>query len=324
MSVELTDNKQATPGKTSGVVMFAFGFRTYYWAAYNLIFSIKKHNPNVSVTLYVDKIDQALYWCTELKDWADHIFEVDKELMYTAGKFDPGKVKVSLYDLLPYDKNLYLDVDAIAIKDIQPLIDELSAQDKQYISHTVGYHKGQGNRDCKTWRHIPSMQWAWADDIWKHWELNDDSVLPAINSSLQYIEKGEISAAIYEVAKQYYIENPLPLEKLRMRWGNGQPDELYMNAAFAKLNYDPGYHKHAKVGNVEPGFIHFAMARGLTYPEVIKNFYLQSYYGGKGFTSAFYVEWIERLLEVWFKEAGGNHEYKLDRIVAHKHADNKK
>ena len=63
-------------------------------------------------------------------------------------------MKVNLYKYLPYDCNLYLDVDAIALKDIQPMIDELSQSGKDYISHCVGYHTIDKGRDFK------EMQWA--------------------------------------------------------------------------------------------------------------------------------------------------------------------
>ena len=108
-----------------------------------------------------------------------------------------------------------------------------------------------------------------------------------------------------------------------MRWGNGQPDELYMNIALAKVAHDPAFKNDGKVGKSESGFIHFAMRRSLTYEEVINNYYLQSYYGGVRFTSLFYTEWIDRILKKTMSEKGLTHEFFIQNITRYKHADNK-
>lgn len=302
--------KEGTALDSSGVVLFAFGHRVYYQAAYNLAFSIRYYSPNVPITLFVDSIESALKHCPNLVRYVDQIDAVDKELLYTNGKFDPARLKVSLYDLLPYENNLYLDVDAVALKDIQPLIDELTANPKPYIAHTVGYHTIDKGRS------IDSMQWAWGDEIWSRYKLSDKATLPAINSSLQFIKKHPTTEKIYATAKDLLLNNPIPLEKLRMKWGGGQPDELYMNISFAINEYDPADQPIDKNGTSEAGHIHFASRRGLSYAEVIEKYYLQSYYGGKRFTALFYTEWLDRML----KNMMGVHEYKIHDIVQFKHA----
>ena len=301
---------------SSGVVLFAFGKPAYYWATFNLAFSIKYHNANVKVAVFTDDIDKFRGSVYNM-DYFDSINQIDINDLSTNGKFDPARLKLSLYKYLPFDYNLYLDVDAIALKDMQPMIDELISADKFYVTHTVGYHT------IKQGRNIPTMQWAWADDIWKQYNLSDKAILPAINSSMQFIFKGDQAKKLYETAYQLF-QNPIPLEKLRMKWGNGQPDELYMNIALAKLEHDPAFKNDGVVGKSESGFIHFAMRRSLTYEEVIENYYLQSYYGGVRFTPLFYTEWIDRILKKTMNEKGLTHEFFIERITQHKHADNKK
>ncbi len=303
--------------KSQGVVLFAFGKHTYYWAMYNLLFSIKHHSQNIKVACFVGDKDYMGRYCPDIFDLADSITEIEKEHLYTNGKFDPGKLKVNIYNYLPFDSNLYLDVDAVCLKNIEPLFTELKAIDKEYASHTVGYHRIENGRK------IDSMQWAFADDIWSVYGLGQDSVLPAINSSLQFIAKGQTSKKIYDTAKDLYENKPLPLDKLRMKWGNGQPDELYMNIAFALLGYDPACTEIGYDG-AEIGHIHFAMTRGFEYSQVIQRFYFQSYYGGKGFTARYYTEWLDRMLTKMQREKGGAHQYTIDRILQYKHADNDK
>ena len=317
MTEELTSNNQSITPST-GVVLLAFGKLQYYWAAYNLAFSINKHNPNVNITVLFDDPGKALSQCHDLMKYVNHIGHIALDDIYTNKKLDPGKVKVNLYKYLPYDCNLYLDVDAIALKDIQPMIDELSQSGKDYISHCVGYHTIDKGRDFK------EMQWAWADRMWAHFNLLPSYVMPAINSSMQWIVKGSQTEAIYRTAKDLYFNNPIAIKDLRMKWGGGQPDELYMNVALAIHGIDPALKAYTMNSGSEGGMIHFAMQRGLTYQDIINNYYLQSYYGGAGFTPRFYIDWLDRMLNADFKAIGSRHIYLISRITENKYADGKR
>ena len=311
-----TNNQSITP--TTGVVLLAFGKIQYYWAAFNLAFSIKKHSPNVSITVLFDEPIKALSQCPDLIQYVNHIAQIEADDITTNKKLDPGKVKVNLYKYLPYDCNLYLDVDAIALKDIQPMIDELAQSGKDYISHTVGYHTIDKGRDFK------EMQWAWADKMWAHFNLLDSYVMPAINSSMQWIVKGSQTEAIYRTAKDLYFNNPIAIKDLRMKWGGGQPDELYMNVALAIHGIDPAIKTYTKNSGSEGGMIHFSMQRGLNFQQITDNYYLQSYYGGAGFTPRFYIDWLDRMLTADFKAIGKRHIYLISRIAQNKYADGKR
>jgi hypothetical protein len=300
------------------VVLLAFGKVQYYWAAYNLAFSIKKFNKNIRIALIAEDKGKAISQCPELREYIETFADIVQEDIYTNNKLDPAKLKVKLYNYLPFERNLYLDVDAVALKDIQPMIEELAQSGKDYISHCVGYHTIDKGRDFK------EMQWAWADKMWAHYELGADTVMPAINSSMQWIVKGEKAAALYAKAQELFFDNPIPLKDLRMKWGGSQPDELYMNIAMAILGIDPALKQYDKVKTSEGGMIHFAMQRGLTYQEVTERFYLQSYYGGNRFTPLFYVDWLDRILKADHQAIGKRHIYLINRIVQNKFADGKR
>ena len=317
MSSEATNPIQSITPST-GVVLLAFGKVQYYWAAYNLAFSIKKFNKNIRIALIAEDKSKAISQCPELRDYIETFADIVQEDIYTNNKLDPAKLKVKLYNYLPFERNLYLDVDAVALKDIQPMIEELAQSGKDYISHTVGYHTIDKGRDFK------EMQWAWADKMWAHYELGVDTVMPAINSSMQWIVKGEKAAALYAKAQELFFDNPIPLKDLRMKWGGSQPDELYMNIAMAILGIDPALKQYDKVKTSEGGMIHFAMQRGLTYQEVTERFYLQSYYGGNRFTPLFYVDWLDRILKADHQAIGKRHIYLINRIVQNKFADGKR
>jgi hypothetical protein len=317
MTKELSQTTQSITPST-GVVLLAFGKPQYYWAAYNLAFSIRKHSPNVNITVLFDNPIKGISHCQDFMQYINNIGSIDADDIYTNKKLDPGKVKVNLYKYLPYDCNLYLDVDAIALKDIQPMIDELAQSGKHYISHCVGYHTIDKGRDFK------EMQWAWADKMWAHFNLLSSYVMPAINSSMQWIVKGSQAEAIYSTALDLYSNHPIPVNELRMKWGGGQPDELYMNVALAIHGIDPALKSYTRNDGSEGGMIHFAMQRGLSFEKITENYYLQSYYGGARFTPRFYIDWLDRMLTADFKAIGKRHVYFISRISENKYADGKR
>jgi hypothetical protein len=306
--MDIQPTNQSGKPTSSGVVLVAFGKPQYYWAAYNLAYSIKRFNKDLQIALISDSKDRALYYCHDLTNQIDVYVDLPEQHIYTNKKLDPGKAKVLLFDYLPFHYNLYLDVDAVCLKDLQPLIDQLISNDAKYATRVVGEHTIDQGRDFK------AMQWAWADQLWQHFGLTKSDKIYAINSSIQFIEKCPEAEAIYRTAADLYLNNPMPINKLRMKWGGGQPDELYFNVSFGKNNFKP----------YEIDAICFQMNREFSYAQIEERFYLMSYYGGKGFTPSFYIDWLDRKLKSWMSEDGIQHKYFIHRITDHKHADPKR
>jgi hypothetical protein len=306
--MDIQPTNQSGKPTSTGVVLVAFGKPQYYWAAYNLAYSIKRFNKDLQIALISDSKDRALYYCHDLTNQIDVYVDLPEQHIYTNKKLDPGKAKVLLFDYLPFHYNLYLDVDAVCLKDLQPLIDQLIANDAKYATRVVGEHTIDQGRDFK------AMQWAWADQLWQHFGLAKSDKIYAINSSIQFIEKCSEAEAIYRTAADLYLNNPMPVSKLRMKWGGGQPDELYFNVSFGKNNFKP----------YEIDAVCFQMSREFSYAQIEERFYLMSYYGGKGFTPSFYIDWLDRKLKAWMAEDGIQHKYFIHRITDHKHADPKR
>ena len=189
---------------TKSIILMAFGKRGYYFAAYNIAFSIKEFGCKVPIHLVVDSIANLKKYLGHGVNYFDSVIEMEPGHIRLN---DPAWSKLHLNYYITTDNALYLDVDAVAVKDITPLIEQLSKIDKSYIAHTVGYHTLKEGND------IQSMQWAWANDLWEHFKLSEDAVLPAINSSLVWINKVG-AEPIYKKALEFY-ENPLA--KLRMK-----------------------------------------------------------------------------------------------------------
>ena len=263
--MDSSTNKQGQSTTSQGVVLVAFGKPQYYWAAYNLAYSIKRFNPTLQIALISDSKERAVYHCYGLTSVIDEYVELPEQHIYTNKKLDPGKAKVLLYDYLPYHYNLYLDVDAVCLKDLQPLIEQLIANDAKYATHVIAEHSIDKGRD------FIQMQWAWADSLWEHFGLTKEDKIYAINSSIQFIEKCDEAEAIFRTAADLYLNNPMPLGKLRMKWGGGQPDELYFNVSFGKNKFKP----------YEIDVVCFQMNREYTFTQIEERFYLMSYFGGK-------------------------------------------
>ena len=77
------------------IVLVAFGKRGYGLMAHNLAFSIKHHNPNIKIGLWIDEAlskqlpDRSLFDDVRILSGSDYR---DKK-----GKIDPAKAKTQLY-----------------------------------------------------------------------------------------------------------------------------------------------------------------------------------------------------------------------------------
>lgn len=283
----------------------AFGKRGYYFMAYNIAFSIRKHDPDIKIHLIVDDKKKLASWIGTKINYFDSIVEIDSEDLFNKGKLDPGLAKLSIYKYLPFDHNIYLDVDAIAIKSIKPLIELLVSSGKSYLSQCIGYHTiDQGDL-------IDSMQWAKAGVVWKHFKLSKKAILPAINSSIAYILKSDESCELFNTAREFFL-NPMDQKDLSHKWGGTQPDELYMNAALAKHGIDPSM-------GIIP--IHFEIPKRKTFDQVLSEYYIQGYYGGRGFIHKMYTQWVDDLLRKWHKDIGQDHAYTMSTLLDDKHAN---
>jgi hypothetical protein len=283
---------------SQGVVLLAFGKPIYGQSAYILAKSIKHFNQDIKIALLTD----GLAVPPDYSPFDELINVPVSDYRNRNGGFEPGRAKLLIYDKLPYDYNLFIDADSIALKDIAPLFDEMIATGKPYLTHVVGKHKiHQGNN-------FAEMQWAWANDIWNRYQLAEDDTLYAINSSIVFIKKSKFTQSLYNVAETLLTDYPTPTKALRRQWGGTQPDELYMNISLAKHKYDASF---------KP-VMYFAMKKQDKIEDVIASNYLLSYYGGINFTYSYYTDWIQKFINKDLKL-----DISLNNIIRQKHANKK-
>ncbi len=209
---------------SKGVVLLSVHKPSTIKAAYNMAFSIKHYNPSIKVALFCD--DTINYLFEEEKPVFDLVIPVTDEEKYYNGRVDIGKLKLSLYDRLPFDENIYLDVDGMALNDIEFIFEDL--KEKTFVTHV---HSLLGKND----EYDKKNMWASPQTIWEKHRLKEDAVFPHTNSSFQYIKKCDENKKLFDLALKYFLD-PIPYHNLINHWHvGGQPDELYMNIAMAEL-----------------------------------------------------------------------------------------
>lgn len=292
---------------TKGFTLLALGNKKYgYWAR-NMAASIKHFTPDAKIQLIHDGQATAgipipdHYGSIPLYD---DIAVMDAKHYTLDGRFAPGYAKTNLDLYFTYDHTIYLDVDGVCICDVGDLHDKCS-------SNPFGSHVwGSGKLEDKTFGN--AMYWADAPEIWEHWRLSDDAVLPFVNTSFLSSTPHKTARTVWrEVHKA--IENPLPLNKMRELWGKGnQPDELYFNVGFAKAQHDP----------LIKGLQHPIYFRPYTVygkpdklPKLQEQYYFIGLWGGQRFNHKSLYEHYDRVMrEVW-AAVGVTHAHKTQQLM---------
>jgi predicted GH43/DUF377 family glycosyl hydrolase len=290
---------------TRGIFLVAFGKPGYIYAAYNFAVSVKHYNPDIQIAIFHDDC------INHLQEFQKEVFDIfisiPDDVKMPQGVTNPGRVKTSIYGYLPFDSNLVLDVDAMALKDIAPMFEQLESAGGYYYSHLQGTHKiAQGNI-------MPHLIWAFADDVWQKFNFTEETVLPCVNSSFQYIKKCDQAKELFEQINKNF-DDPIPLNKLRTQWGANQPDELYIDVALAQCEINP-----QAPGNYL--FFGNTLHNELPTRQLDKSFYILSLFGNRAMIRPKYKEFYDvRMIEI-FSSMKMRHLFKLPYITRDKHAN---
>lgn len=209
---------------SKGIFLMIWNKREYGYAAANFAMSIKYYCPSLPIHLLTDRsaIDGVIN--VGFFDSVEYMDETPR---------DPALAKMQVYDKLPFDNTLFLDVDALCIGNLEQVLDQFISDGKPYRCAVHDWY------DASSPENFPMMVWATKSTIWEHYKLNGER-LPATQSSIQFIQKGEFCKALFDKMQANYA-NKIPTEKLKNKWGGGQPDELYLNITLAQLHYDPSF-----------------------------------------------------------------------------------
>lgn len=292
---------------TRGVIFPVFGRRGYYFAAYNAAFSIKQHNPDIKIAIFHDgQIDKELSYGF-MPGVFDYKIQIPDDVLWHGGTMDPGYIKIKTIEFSPFDVTIQFDCEIQAFQDLNVIFDELEKDGGYFYSHVIGDHTiQQGNE-------IPSMYWAFANDIWNHFKLSQDAVLPSTNSSFQYWKKSPDADALHAQILRNY-DYPIPVDRLRNVWGGTQPDELYLNVALAQKGITGKTPRvYLWMGN---------NSTDVRQDDVQKEYPIMCFFGTRAQTRPFFINWYDDNLIRWHSAKGLPHHLKYAYITDDKHANN--
>lgn len=279
----------------------AFGNRNYLFMAAHMAMSIKANLPkdsDISIKLVHDH--NFKYLPADWHQFFDVTQEIEDRHLYYDAALNPGWAKCNIYYYLECDKNIYLDVDGICLKDITPLFD----QQKYYATEVIG----RGTKD----EEINYSWWATNENIWDFFELEDDQKYCSIQSSFSYIRKGRDSKSLFSKIKKNFN---YPKDKLKNEWGKTMPDELIVAGTCAKVNHDPG---------IEGNAVFFGQKiYDLELHEIKEKYYINSLYGngsGNTLVKDRYKKWYDRMMRNYARSFGMSPLGKTHQIMRGKHA----
>lgn len=272
--------------------------------------SIKHYAPNARIHLLHDRKATAGILLDEPygpKMLFDGHTIMDPSDYTLDGKFAPGYAKTNLYDYMPFDHTIYLDVDGCAIKDVSPLFDEYATQD--FASHVWGH----GTLEQKSFGDL--MYWADAEPIWEHYGLPEDAKLPFLNTSFLSVIKGAKSKKIYE-SIQAAIADRMPLTKMRELWGKGnQPDELYYNVGLAMQQYNPAIEGKEKPIYFRP---YLESGEGVGLDKLREQYYFLGLWGGTRFNHRSVLSYYDGVLRQAWAAVKQTHQHKTGQLMRKK------
>lgn len=253
---------------TKGILLIAFGKAGYAYMAYNMALSIRKHSPNLHITLASDGVEK--YMRKGYEKLFDNIVQFTPK--------EAGRVKVEMDLLSPYDHTLYLDVDGCLVSDIEPFFDELIAEGKPF---NTDVHGEGGLTD-----NIPYAIWAKNTASWAWFEIPLDGRYQAIQSSITYFTKE--AKPLFEMARKKY---DFPRKYLVHKWGNSIPDELIFSGCLAKLGWKVGFKKH-------PIMFGNNIRQGLKRTNIGEKYHILSLYGNQKLVRLRYREMYDHIMKL--------------------------
>lgn len=279
------------------VHVFAFGNRSYGFAAANLAASIRHHQTkDIRIVLHADE-----YATNQLRGehraLFDEITGIPDDLFITNEILDPGKLKANIYGLLPAGDHLYLDADTMCIKDIVPLLEKLQADGRYYITEVVG--KGTGEVEYT----------AWASATKQRQRLREENaVVYGIQTSWAFVRKVKEAEKFFSRVKHHH-KHTWKMYDLDKQWGYSMPDELIYGYTCAEQDYDPSWSRDVMFFGSKLGPMNIG--------EIRDQYYFMSQYGGAGnhrVVRPHYLEMYDKEMIRVFRQRSMRHYFKQSLI----------
>lgn len=290
-----------------GIVLLAVENPVYAKFAFNMALSIKHHSPEIPIQLIADSraLEGLMAWQEQPK-YFDYITKVDEDFSHAPdseynnkNRFTPAKAKLSIYQKSMFDETIYMDVDGICINPVEDLFN----QEKEFSTQVIGHCKF-GEEE------FPNMLWSKPNEFYKHFHINSETDLTATNSSFLYFKKGETAEKIFAEAYNQLMNNRMLRGAQHLKWGTGQPDELYLNASLALNNYD---------ASMDREFVFYFSSNTIEPEDELKEkYYGIGLYGPKGQIHSSIIDYCDRYMRMLCEPKGFHPPFKYLTLMKDK------
>ncbi len=262
------------------ICLAAHGKRGNYFAAYNLAFSIKHHDPKAKILLIHDG---ALKHIADPSVF-DKIAEVDEKVTKQQGILDPTNIKLNTYRIATkhFKAFLYLDVNSVAFKSLQPYYDRVSEME---FAADVKCPDGS--------------VWASSECIKEQFELEKDDVFHDVSMSFYFAKQTKGNTAMFKDALKLNKETFKDRSKLFTNWGEPLPEELILGGALCRRGFD---------ATIDVPM--YDNTNNHTIQHIRETYYLMSLTYAKKTYFNFYDNYLQKM----FRSHGLNHIYKSNLI----------
>lgn len=202
---------------SKGILLIAMG-KHYAYLADNMAKSIKRFS-DIPISCITDETESAI-----LGEY-DKIIRPELADTLEGYAFNPFKLKTYIYDYTPYDHTIYLDVDGIALKDLEPLF-----KFKFKIQEVSKYTYETADNCDMVWTNKAGKC---LKDVFDAWKLPQDREYPEYNSSIIVFNKSKKNEKYFTRVKKNYLDRRIPHKAI----GGLYPDELAWNLASAQLQH---------------------------------------------------------------------------------------
>ena len=279
---------------SKGILLLSFGKPAYHKMAIHMAASIKYYNPGLNITVLTDGHGAYMFHTSGLKVF-DKIDLIPEKYLKRNGKIDAGYCKLMIPRMLPYDETLFLDVDGCAINDVAPMLEN----EKDFCA----IFAGKGTKE----QNINYAHWATNANAWEHFELDDDAIFYAVQSSAMFFRKGPTVQTL-AANIDHYID--YPLGKLKNQWGGCIPDELVYSGVTSKLKHDPAFAMHT---------VFFGYKYGPSINKITETYKVLSMYGAGNLVKLNYREWYDRHMTNVMRKFGKNRLANIHYLSREKH-----
>lgn len=230
-----------------GILILALCHPYYGRMAYNLAMSIKSRDVRTNITLVYTR--SAISHINNDNMW---VFDNKMEI---ANNENPFGKKLDIYNLSPYERTIYLDVDTLWVNKSAPsaLFDQLRGV--AFTGITEGFHDYSEPSKSDHSKHY--FFWADLDEIKKEFEIKN--TIFQWRSEFIYFEKCEKISNLFIDGYEIYSELQRGLLKSVKNFADNIPDELAFNIACGihgitphKYKWQPSYWDRLHGGNVPP------------------------------------------------------------------------